>query len=95
MGLTSVACALHTCIRRRQSAGRVLVAARQCDDGEPKIFDRSDNGEKFFEIDRLGYVTVRMQLVGAQNILLGIRGRQHDDWNIEVDPNRETAGAVL
>src|SRR5258706_14108119 len=65
--------------RRTLMSGFMEVSClRQLDDGEPEILDHLYDPDELLEIDRLGDVAVRVQVVGAQNVALGRRGREHD-----------------
>src|SRR4051794_39206581 len=57
----------------------LLRAPGQLDDGEPEVLDRADHGDELIELDRLGDIAVGVQVVGAEDVLLGLRGRQDHD----------------
>src|SRR5207245_718379 len=51
----------------------------QLDDGQPEVLDRLHHGKELVDIDRLVDVAIRVQVIGLDNVGLGVRRRQHYD----------------
>src|SRR5262249_28945759 len=51
----------------------------QGDDKEPEGFNGTHDVQELVEIDRFSDVTVGVEAIGAQNILVGARGGEDDD----------------
>ena len=65
--------------RRGLAAARAISEpTRQLDDGDEELVDLAHDLDEAVEVDRLGHVGVGVQVVGAQHVLLGLGGRQHD-----------------
>ena len=62
-------------------AGQPL-ALRQLHDRHEELVDLAHDLDEAVEVDRLGDVGVRVQLVGAQHVLLGLGRREHDDGDL-------------
>src|SRR5262249_39036581 len=73
-----------TCIISSPLAGMDLqvLSLWQPDDSKPEVGDRLHNFGELEEIDRLGDVAVRMQIIGSRHVP-GILGRrQHHHGNV-------------
>src|SRR5204862_7180044 len=56
-------------------------APRQLDDAEPEVLDGAHDAHELIEIDRLGDVTVGVEVVARQDVLVGVGRGQHDHGN--------------
>ena len=68
--------------RRRAPDGpseRRLSGRRQLGDVEEEVVDLAHDIGEVVEVDRLGDEDVGVQVVAARDVLVGARGRQHDD----------------
>ena len=83
----------HPFERGRNSVG-------QLDDGQPEILDGTDDAHELIQVHRLGDVTVRVKVVAFENVFLGRRGCQNDNWQpaelrIGLDLSEVTTKATL
>jgi DNA-binding IclR family transcriptional regulator len=70
--------AAHRASRAAAVAGD-LAAVGQLDQREEEVVDLPDRGDEVVEVDRLSHIRVGVQLVAAQDVLLGLRRGEHDD----------------
>src|SRR6267143_3485430 len=61
--------------------GHGLLSVGQRDHGKPEIVDGLHHLDELLQIHRLGHVAVRMQCVGLEHVLLGLRRGQNHDRN--------------
>jgi hypothetical protein len=59
----------------------VPSSRRQFYHRKPEVFDGLDDRGELFEIDRLRYVAIGAEIIAVQDILVGLRGRENDDWD--------------
>ena len=59
----------------------IILLQRQLDHRKPEVLDLFDDFCELLEVDRLGNVAVRVQVVHVDDVLVRIRSRQHHDGN--------------
>jgi hypothetical protein len=58
-----------------------LFSVREFDDGQPKVFDVADDGDKLLEVNGFGDVAVGVKVVGLEDVFFRFRGSENDDGN--------------
>ena len=54
------------------------MPAWELPDRNEEVVDLTHHLDEALEVDGLGHIGVGVQIVGAQDVLLRLRGRQHD-----------------
>jgi len=60
----------------------LLCRARQRDDRDEELVDLAYDLDEAVEVDRLGDVRVRVELVATKNVLVGGRRGEYDDRDV-------------
>ena len=74
--------------RRRWTLKAPQCRVRELDDRHEEVVDLAHDLDEAVEVDGLGHVGVGVQVVGAQDVLLGLGGRQHDHRDRAQRPGR-------
>src|SRR5262245_4905519 len=64
--------------RGRSSRMSALESGRKPRDGRPELLERTDRTEEVLDLDRLGHVGVGVELVGAEDVVVGLGAREDD-----------------